>query len=233
MMYNFYIKLIFQNSIIGKGSIMPDSKKGFTLAEVLVTLTIIGVVAALTIPTLIQDTNKDKYKVDIKKTTSVLNQALMTTSIDGAAIPTTGETGPDLVSLLSPYLNTLKINTAGDTMWLADGTKITFVGANGCALITNVAPFTAAAAQCYAVIDVNGDKGPNLGSTGTIFKDIYVLGISANGVVPVGGLNSTINLPANVKLDINGAAITSPGIPYPTSITPGNASLNAITGGTT
>ena len=212
---------------------MHSSKKGFTLAEVLVTLAIIGVVAALTIPTLIQSTNNDKYKVGLKKTIGTLNQALMSVSVDGTTIPTTGETGAALVTLLSPSLNTLKINAAGDTLWLSDGTKITFVGASGCALITNAAPFTAAGTQCYAVVDVNGDKGPNTGATGTTFNDIYILGISANGVVPVGGLNSAINLPANFVLDVNGATITAPGIPYPASITPGNASLNVVTGGTT
>ena len=35
-------------------------KKGFTLAEVLITLGIIGVVAALTIPMLIADSRKEK-----------------------------------------------------------------------------------------------------------------------------------------------------------------------------
>jgi len=34
------------------------NKKGFTLAEILITLTVIGVVAALTIPTLLQNTNQ-------------------------------------------------------------------------------------------------------------------------------------------------------------------------------
>ena len=34
------------------------SKKGFTLAEVLLTLTIIGVIAAMTIPALIADKEK-------------------------------------------------------------------------------------------------------------------------------------------------------------------------------
>lgn len=48
---------------------------GFTLAEVLITLGIIGVVAAMTIPTLIANTNGAKYRSQFKKTLSTLNQA--------------------------------------------------------------------------------------------------------------------------------------------------------------
>ena len=48
---------------------------GFTLAEVLITLGIIGVVAAMTIPTLIANTNGAKYRSQFKKTVSTLNQA--------------------------------------------------------------------------------------------------------------------------------------------------------------
>ena len=40
---------------------------GFTLAEVLITLGIIGVVAAMTIPTLIQNTNSVKFATQFKK----------------------------------------------------------------------------------------------------------------------------------------------------------------------
>lgn len=47
---------------------------GFTLAEVLLVLSVIGVVAALTIPTLIQKVNDDQYKVKWKKTYSVVSQ---------------------------------------------------------------------------------------------------------------------------------------------------------------
>lgn len=47
----------------------------FTLAEVLITLGIIGVVAAMTIPTLISNTNGIKYRAQFKKTLSTLNQA--------------------------------------------------------------------------------------------------------------------------------------------------------------
>ena len=48
---------------------------GFTLAEVLITLGIIGVVAAMTIPTLISNTNGAKYRSQFKKSISTLNQA--------------------------------------------------------------------------------------------------------------------------------------------------------------
>ncbi len=48
---------------------------GFTLAEVLITLGIIGVVAAMTIPTLIANTNGAKFRSQFKKTISTLNQA--------------------------------------------------------------------------------------------------------------------------------------------------------------
>ena len=50
-------------------------KSGFTLAEVLITLGIIGVVAAMTIPNLIANTNGAKFRSQFKKTLSTLNQA--------------------------------------------------------------------------------------------------------------------------------------------------------------
>lgn len=48
---------------------------GFTLAEVLITLGIIGVVAAMTIPTLISNVTANRYKSQFKKTISTLVQA--------------------------------------------------------------------------------------------------------------------------------------------------------------
>ena len=48
---------------------------GFTLAEVLITLGIIGVVAAMTIPNLIANTNSAKFRSQFKKTISTMSQA--------------------------------------------------------------------------------------------------------------------------------------------------------------
>ena len=50
-------------------------KNAFTLAEVLITLGIIGVVAAMTIPTLIANMTSQRYRSQFKKTVSTLSQA--------------------------------------------------------------------------------------------------------------------------------------------------------------
>jgi len=50
------------------------AKKGFTLAEVLITIGIIGVIAAMTIPTLINNTNKVEAVTALKKSYAILSQ---------------------------------------------------------------------------------------------------------------------------------------------------------------
>lgn len=64
-------------------------RKGFTLSEVLLVLSVIGVVAALTIPTLIQKTSKDQYVSQLKKEYSVLSQAfnLLQAENGGSIVP--------------------------------------------------------------------------------------------------------------------------------------------------
>ncbi len=51
-------------------------KKAFTLAEVLITLAIIGIVAAITIPTLIQNYKKRVVVTKLQRTYSVMNNAI-------------------------------------------------------------------------------------------------------------------------------------------------------------
>ena len=49
---------------------------GFTLAEVLITLGIIGVVAAMTLPVLVQKNNNRVVEVRLMKFYSAINQAV-------------------------------------------------------------------------------------------------------------------------------------------------------------
>ena len=58
------------------------NKSGFTLAEVLITLGIIGVVAALTIPPLIENNQKIQYAVALKKAYTSWNQAMIRMAAD-------------------------------------------------------------------------------------------------------------------------------------------------------
>ena len=57
-------------------------KKGFTLAEVLITLGIIGVVAAMTIPSLIQSYKEKATVTAVKQSYSIFAQALKMVTID-------------------------------------------------------------------------------------------------------------------------------------------------------
>ena len=92
---------------------MTTKRFGFTLAEVLITLGIIGVVAAMTIPTLISNTNSAKFKSQYKKTLSTLNQAaLMGTAqydLDYASITTDCVSGgtekPDVTASMCALIN--------------------------------------------------------------------------------------------------------------------------------
>jgi prepilin-type N-terminal cleavage/methylation domain-containing protein len=67
-MTNYYIK--------------SNHKKAFTLAEVLITLLIIGVVASLVIPNLINDSKKAEYATKLQKEYSVFQQAFKLIVID-------------------------------------------------------------------------------------------------------------------------------------------------------
>ena len=52
-----------------------NRKVGFTVAEILVTLVVVGVVASLTIPVLIQNTQNAQYRTSIKELYADINQA--------------------------------------------------------------------------------------------------------------------------------------------------------------
>ena len=51
-----------------KKGVRMKNKLGFTLAEVLVTLGIIGVVSAMTVPTLMQNYQRQSYVTQLHKT---------------------------------------------------------------------------------------------------------------------------------------------------------------------
>ncbi len=116
---------------------------GFTLAEVLITLGIIGVVAAMTIPTLIANTNGAKFRSQFKKSISTLNQAgLMsqaqydfdyagTTAVCNGTTATAAAEHPDTVMSFCAILNGTLTGqtyqgTANNLKRNANGTEIEY-----------------------------------------------------------------------------------------------------------
>ena len=157
-------------------------KKGFTLAEVLITLAIIGVVAALTIPSVIVKTQQQEFKTAAKKAHSVLSQAVQLTEVkDGYGF----NDGIIFVQALMNNMNISKVEKApGSTGGYALPSTSPMLPYPGAAVAAVLPPeempditqmsfavfYTADGIRYHMVmmgdfglwmiVDVNGDKGP-------------------------------------------------------------------------
>lgn len=69
-----------------KKSEIINTKKAFTLAEVLITMMIIGVIAAITIPAIVADTHEKEIKAKVKKTVSMFSQVMSYVELEGGDI---------------------------------------------------------------------------------------------------------------------------------------------------
>ena len=84
-------------------------KPAFTMAEVLITLGIIGVVAAMTLPSLINNSRNKELEASLKKNYSVIQQALdmYQAQNETRIIPGSLKAG-ELRTLLMPYFNIIE-----------------------------------------------------------------------------------------------------------------------------
>ena len=129
------------SSLGGGQSLKPARNKGFTLAEVLVTLGVIGVVASLTMPTLIDNHRKVVTETRLKKFYSLMSQAILKWEDRNNLLPEDvhfnihnlddcekwykNSIGPELKSVKEE-----KVNWHGYKVVLADGSSF-YVGVNG------------------------------------------------------------------------------------------------------
>jgi len=92
------------------------SRKGFTLAEILITLTVIGVVAALTIPTLLQNTNQAEFKAALKKDYGILAQVgIQVANDNGGNLSDAFTNSNSFQNLFLTYFNYIKACNVGDS----------------------------------------------------------------------------------------------------------------------
>ena len=187
----------------------PVRNKGFTLAEVLITLVIIGIIGALTVPSLIQNTQKQEYVSALKKTYSTLSQAAqLIISEEGSPKYTEGGWAKDndtVYEMFKKYLNSAKdcgkeagcsyktyyhLNeTSPSGMNLDDYTSSgKLILADGTLLLFGwtsqncTMNYTGSSNTCVTVIaDINGMKGPN-----RVGRDIYQFVLENNGLYPRG-----------------------------------------------
>ena len=104
---------------------------GFTLAEVLITLGIIGVVAAMTMPTLMNSTQGAQYKAAYKKALSALSQAVtLNVALDEWSFAdATGATPYTITEMLSSRMNVVRTET--DSTNIKDAKGATYKAVKG------------------------------------------------------------------------------------------------------
>ena len=162
-------------------------KNGFTLAEVLITLAIIGVVATLTLPALMSNTAEQQAVTALRKSVNTLSEvAQMSAAVDGfdysglneTMTPGTADT-IDANGVVKQSLWAMLSSKANVDRKMSGTSKIT--GTGGCSTNTSQIFFTDGTVLCYTdvatgdkgadeaiikgYIDTNGVKGPNLNFT--------------------------------------------------------------------
>lgn len=201
-------------------------RAAFTLAEVLITLGIIGIVAAMTIPTLMQKTQDAELKTAWKKEFSTLSNAYDKMKADN---------GGDL----SQYLNRATgSNNNSDfieeyTSYFSASQRCNYVTFDICGTTTNYSKYTTLSGGSFypenlgygntvlndganvffrtyqqgfflVFVDVNGFwKKPNV-----LGKDLFGATITKDKIMPMGALGT------GVEDTCNSTEITCPGGPY-------------------
>lgn len=170
-------------------------KLGFTLAEVLITLVIIGVIAAMTVPTLMNNTQGQEYRAALKKAISSLNQALtLHYALDGETASDASDAANLVDKVFKGHMNVLDNSdvdwptSANTDARTCDGTVFaTTDGMMYC--VTSFTPDNCDyenTTQCGTIyIDVNGQKAPNAQTKNTTPKDQYAAGLFNQKIIPI------------------------------------------------
>ena len=136
-------------------------KSSFTLAEVLITLVIIGIIAAITVPVMMANHRKTETAARLKKFYSTLSNAIRLAEIDNGT--TLSEWGNTAFDYVVNYLNITEKDEDNDKYILTDGTTLTIGKASMGGLWTEGAPGPGpeTAYATMLTFDTNGDKKPN------------------------------------------------------------------------
>lgn len=171
------------------------NKLAFTLAEVLIVLGIIGIVAEITIPTLYNDFHKQEYTTSLKKVYTIFNEALVQIANDMGCVGDLACTG-------------LFDSTSVSLQAFGDAVSSYFRVSKNCGITTSTGCFSDSVAPNY---DGSGTKTANYSTNSTYYRFITVDGFSF-AIATLGdncgnttfGVNSMSRVCGQVLIDVNG-----------------------------
>ena len=202
-------------------------KRGFTLAEVLITLGIIGVVAAMTIPTLISKIGKRQLESQIKASYATIAQTMRSAEADGVDFDLQIRDGSVdsmkewFQTYMAPYLKTEKVCYNSPGCWHKKGESKDLEGNlspwdNDNGIGVDIITFVIAKGAYFDIdgfypTDMKNRFGINTDNQGLIFyfdangdrkpnrigKDIYIMGFTDKGLVPAGSDKSRAEVEQN------------------------------------
>lgn len=193
------MKKLFNFKFSGEGHSLACCN-GFTLAEVLVTLGIIGVVSAMTVPTLMQNHQRKVYVTQLHKVYNEFSQAAAMMLNDNNAINLTearlGASEQSVTTnseaFIKKYFKVVNDCGAGpatpcfaDTYTTLSGATVeaewsgchSFALANG----SSVCMSGLSNGQAYILVDTNGASGPNIAG-----RDYWVFSLYNDAVIDEG-----------------------------------------------
>lgn len=196
---------------------MKNLKSGFTLAEVLITLSIIGIVASMTIPTLINKQKEAATQTAVKKAYTTLSNAFnMAKAEYGPPVNWQLSDIKNIINTITPYLKVIKncqgisgdcfptgkYKTASNLegldiesnfvvprVQLADGMLLGMDNSWNpkCDGDYGDGPLLESVCGVYFV-DINGKKLPN-----RLGEDLFAFYLTNNGVFPIGSSKERIH----------------------------------------
>lgn len=208
---------------------MDGFKKGFTLAEVLITLLLIGITASLVIPTVINTINDAEFNANLPRTYSNLSQATKDLVIKNSGNIDIGQAGSTDSSFRNEFCKVMTcikydtgVNIFGSNVYkfykgsddVSYGTSTPSVQTNNGVILqfnVNTSCTGNGIYSCGSIYaDLNGQKQPNM-----FGKDMYIFLVTrqnGNGsfmLVPAGTPGDTVFTPSTCSIgDGKGCAYT-------------------------
>ena len=186
------------------------ARLAFTLAEVLVTLGIIGIIAALTMPALITKYQKKQTVAQLKVVYSILNQAVELSVAENGEMQywdldlLSGFSRDFEEKYLLPYIKGISKSNNSEKVWKKlDGeydnwasyepSRVQYTLPNGCLMsfyrlymLSSTNPANFDKTNLAIFVDLNGYKGPNRAGRDLFVFTIFPLAKDAQGKVMAG-----------------------------------------------